>query len=81
MTGLRDILKAMPCSVKVPAIYYILANVFVYTRVRRPSTARCKTLSIWKSETFQGRIQDFSQGRAPSDGLVHECIEMVYFEW
>ena len=26
----------------------------------------------------QGRIQDFSQGRAPSDALVLECCSMVY---
>ena len=30
---------------------------------------------------WQGRIQDFSQGMAPSDGLVPECYWMVYFEW
>ena len=29
----------------------------------------------------QGLIQDFSQGRAPSDKLVLECYWMVYLQW
>ena len=30
---------------------------------------------------WQGRIQDFSQGRAPSGGLALECYWMVHLEW
>ena len=29
----------------------------------------------------QARIQDFSQGWAPSDGMVLECYLIVHFEW
>ena len=43
MTGLRGIFNAMLCGANAPAIYYIFANVFLYTWVRRPSTARGKT--------------------------------------
>ena len=34
----------------------------------------------WPQVT-QRRIQDFSQGRAPNDGLVLECYWLVYLEW
>ena len=43
MAGLRGSIKAMPCCANAPSIYYIFANVFIYTWVRRPSTARGKT--------------------------------------
>ena len=30
---------------------------------------------------YQGRIQDFAQGRAPSNELVLKCYWMVYLQW
>ena len=56
MSDLRGIIKAMPCSANAPAIYYIFTNVFVYTWVRRPSTARGKTPCIINMEEWNFQV-------------------------